>query len=239
MPKNHLVSPEQPSFELPSLPPWRTPKIKILHHTPSRRRSLLDDGDIFETPQDGLEPTSARKNPDVYDYAPLCDKKLLASSKVDQLLMTETATHCLVFHKDKHSSSSKQYRPDLDLWCCDSSDEEPSSSSTEQDSLALISGASTTTGRPNVRRFENNANTEKTALKEFWGSSEIPDLLDRSQLRDIYTILQQERDLIHRCERQMRQNTQVPHHLDGNYYQWLRKYCTNTWEKDSWMLDGH
>ncbi|KAM3160973.1 APC9-like protein [Lachancea thermotolerans] len=236
MPKKRLVSPEQPTFELPSLPPWRTPKIKILHHTPSRGRSLLDENDIFETPQEGDQIKKVEKNPDVYEYAPFCDKKLLANSKVTQLLNSETATHCLVFHKDEHKSPNKKYRPDLNMDCCNSSDEEDLSP--DGSLLVSVTGPSCASERPNIRRFENNASTERNALRDFWGGSEVPEILDRSQLRDLYTILQQESDLVHRSERQVQSQNQIPRQIEGDIYHWLRKYCNNTWEGDSWMFNG-
>ncbi|CUS25030.1 LAQU0S25e00320g1_1 [Lachancea quebecensis] len=236
MPKKRLVSPEQPAFELPSLPPWRTPKIKILHHTPSRGRSLLDESDIFGTPQESDQIKRVEKNPDIYEYSPFCDKKLLANSKITQLLNSETATHCLVFHKDEHKSPKKKYRPDLNMDCCDSSDEEDPQ--LNRSLLVSVPETLCPPERPNVRRFENNASSERIALRDFWGGSEIPEILDRSQLRDLHTILQQESDLVRRSERQVQSQNQIPHQIEGDTYHWLRKYCNNAWEKDSWMFNG-
>ncbi|SCU86201.1 LANO_0C07074g1_1 [Lachancea nothofagi CBS 11611] len=247
MPRKHLGSPEHPSFELPSLPPWRTPKIKILHHTPSRGQSLLDDGDIFETPYEQKPPVAPNrgKNPDIYDYSPFSDKGLLTASKREQLLNSEAATHCLVFHKTKHKyPPRKSFRPDLDLWCCDSSaDEAVNDNDINNDNDDECGRLATATilppvERPNIRRFENNVSTEKTTLREFWNGSDVADVLERSQLRDICSILQQERDLIHKCERQIQQLDHLPHQNETEHpYRWLRKYCKNVWDKDSWMLD--
>lgn len=134
--KNNLNSPEQPSFELPSLPPWRTPRIKIAHTTPLRRGPILDEpeeeeGDLEAEYYSGeflnrdnkllqkqLEETSA------YDYSALSTKKLISESKIDQFLKAETAMHCLVFYKNRKKHSLKDFRPDLNVWCCDSSEDE-------------------------------------------------------------------------------------------------------------------
>ncbi|SCU90237.1 LADA_0F02696g1_1 [Lachancea dasiensis] len=245
MPKKHLGSPDHPSFELPSLPPWRTPRIKILHHTPSRAPSLLDDRDIFETPHEPKRQSfddSAKKsrNPDIYDYTPFNDKGLLAAGKVDQLLRSESATHCLVFHKDKHKASDQPFRPDLDLWCCDSSEDEQEGGSISGSAESPASNnnkipALPPVERPNVRRPHHNAISEKNALREFWDDSKMVDVLDRHQVNDIYTVLRQERELVSKCERLIQHDEHSPPPDETDLYRWLRRYCQNVWNKESWM----
>ncbi|SCV00182.1 LAME_0G08086g1_1 [Lachancea meyersii CBS 8951] len=243
MPRKHLGSPEQASFELPSLPPWRTPKIKILHHTPSKGRSLLDDRDIFDSPnepaKDPETPNQQPKNTDVYDFAPFSDKRMLAVSKTDQMLSSESATHCLVFHKDKHKHkcARQDFRPDLNLWCCDSSeDEDEQVSLSESDShLGSTTGHLLPTERPNVRRLDTGVSTEKIALRRFWNGSDAMDVLEPSQLHDIYSVLQQEQELIHKCERQIQQNEHVSPGTEVDSYKWLRKYCQVVSARDAWM----
>ncbi|CEP63237.1 anaphase promoting complex subunit 9 LALA0_S07e05578g [Lachancea lanzarotensis] len=276
MPRKHLGSPEQPSFELPSLPPWRTPKIKILHHTPSKGRSLLDDRDIFESPRNAIEDAAASshqrraKDPEVYDFTPFCDKKLLAASKLDNMLSSESATHCLVFHKDKHraleTAGKKKFRPDLDLWCCDSSEDEQEEEKEEEEeegeSSSLVDNSCNThlnkkstrdhyrqqqhhqysfsTAQhllhPNVRsRFDTGVSAEKSTLRQFWNGSDAVEALERSQLHDIHSLLLQEQDLINKHQRQIQQNEPVLPETEPDFYRWLRKYCQNVSDRDSWV----
>ncbi|SCU87142.1 LAFA_0E04984g1_1 [Lachancea sp. 'fantastica'] len=256
MPRKHLGSPEQPSFELPSLPPWRTPKIKILHHTPSKGRSLLDDRDIFETPRNLMEDSAATnkrvKNSEVYDFTPFCDKKLLAASKIGNMRSSESATHCLVFHKDKHKAETalKDFRPDLDLWCCDSSEDElekPSSSLERNGITDDVQGSTdggaghhfSSTGHllhPNSRpRFDTGVSAEKSTLRQFWNGSDAAETLERSQLHDIHSVLLHEQDLIHRHQRQIQQNEPVLPETEPDFYKWLRKYCQTVSDRDSWI----
>lgn len=245
MPRKHLISPEQPSFELPSLPPWRTPRIKILNNTPLRRGPPAD-ANAFGTP-DKDQAFMSEKDPDIYDYFPLSNKRLLTESRINQLLQSETAAHCLVFHKDKHDEQEPGYRPDLDIWCCDSSDEEIPTSA-EHILLSVPEAISRDTTlilarrdglqRPNVRRADDLLQQETKALERFWDNTELTSTLNRHQMHDQFLILQQEQDEIEKSKRELLLNDSISDVDNLDSYKWLKDYCRDIWERDSWMYEA-
>lgn len=119
-------------FQLPSLPPWHTPKFKNSGHnntTPLKRptRTIRSPGvriaseNIIHIPK---RSEGRVKKPTViplseYDYTPFFNKLSVRDSQIKSLIECEKAAHCLVFHRDGHKSSLDQsdYRPDVDIFC--------------------------------------------------------------------------------------------------------------------------
>ncbi|AGO13933.1 AaceriAGR070Cp [[Ashbya] aceris (nom. inval.)] len=113
---------ERLGFEIPQLPPWKTPQMKQhtqqAQQTPLRRpRCIL--GAPYEPSRASSVGASQKRD---YDYSVFNESRLLTESKIDQYLKSEAATHKRVFHRDRPHDDS--YRPDLQPLCCDSSDEE-------------------------------------------------------------------------------------------------------------------
>lgn len=120
---------DQVSFELPQLPPWKTLHMKQYNQQTPLKRSRCILGVPYESepciqnlPSISIGSRSDRLPQREYNYSVFNESRLLTESKIDQYLKSEIATHKSVFHKDKVHDES--YRPDLQLLCCDSSDEE-------------------------------------------------------------------------------------------------------------------
>ncbi|CAI4046385.1 hypothetical protein N7582_003799 [Saccharomyces uvarum] len=134
---------ESKLFQLPSLPPWRTPRFNKVNFnnftTPLRKRSTriisndpipITDGvleeksgdDVYgmemdEDEVDDLDSLDHIEEEKAYDYAPFCGRNTLRESKIDNFLRAERAAHCLVFHKQGHLDGIETYRPDTDVMC--------------------------------------------------------------------------------------------------------------------------
>ncbi|AMD18946.1 HBR045Cp [Eremothecium sinecaudum] len=120
---------EQPSFELPQLPPWKALHMKQYNQqTPLRRpRCILgapyeSSSSLLHLPSVTIESVSGKLPEREYDYSVFNESRLLTESKIDQYMRSEIATHKRVFHRDKAHDDT--YRPDLQPLCCDSSDDE-------------------------------------------------------------------------------------------------------------------
>ncbi|SCV04450.1 LAMI_0H16226g1_1 [Lachancea mirantina] len=220
MPRKYPASPEQATFELPSLPPWRTPRIKILQNTPLRRGPLISSAsNIFETPQPVPTPRVPGKDAESYDYSPFCDKKLLRESKQLQLQQSEIATHCLVFHNARQGDPIL-LRPDMNLWCCDSSDDEHEGLRNDDSAVpAVFDNAGYALSRelpdykpsrrPNSRKPEPNFALIKHSLQSYWGSPELVNSLDNKQLQDQYHVLHQERQNMRAVKEELQSRQEV------------------------------
>lgn len=119
-------------FELTHIPKWHvstTPELETSHlHTPLRRplRNREKDttapkGERFTQPVTPVLPpvelSINDSDSDIpYNYKPFFDKDFVSESKIENLLRTERAEHCLIFHKASHGSLV-DYRPDLNLEC--------------------------------------------------------------------------------------------------------------------------
>lgn len=132
-------------FQLPTVPPWRTPKVhsgqdpynRYNSVTPLRRPSTLlinhleqsklpsQDVDVEQLGEDeNAKPLTADEEFE-YDYRPFSEKSLLRESKIEGFLQAERAAHCLIFHKCAHrNDSSEKYRPDLEYDCEDIDEQE-------------------------------------------------------------------------------------------------------------------
>lgn len=133
---------ESPLFQLPSVPPWKTPKLQKDSNpysrynsiTPLRKPSTLlvhhleqpsassgkEEFEVGATLDENeiYREASAPIEEAEYDYKPFCEKTLLRESKIDSYLQAERAAHCLIFHKSSHRhGSNDKYRPDADLEC--------------------------------------------------------------------------------------------------------------------------
>ncbi|CAI4046038.1 anaphase promoting complex subunit 9 SKDI_12G1520 [Saccharomyces kudriavzevii IFO 1802] len=134
---------ESKLFQLPSLPPWRTPRFNKVNlnnfTTPLRKRStrvisndsipitgeVLEEKDVDEAygmnmdvdEVDHLNSLSHIEEEKAYDYSPFCERNTLRESKIDSFLQAERAAHCLVFHKEGHLDCMDTYRPDIDVMC--------------------------------------------------------------------------------------------------------------------------
>lgn len=137
---------ESPLFQLPSVPPWRTPKLQkgsnpynrynsvtplrrpstlLIHHleqqpTLSGKEELEIDAamDDNEISGESSSSSSSQVEETEYDYRPFCEKPLLRESKVESYLQAEKAAHCLIFHKSGHRNlTNSKYRPDTQLEC--------------------------------------------------------------------------------------------------------------------------
>lgn len=130
-------------FQLPSLPPWKTPRFNKANFnnftTPLRKRStrvINDDsmpitGEVLEERTaddlyginmdvdevDYLNTLSHIEEEKQYDYSPFCERNTLRESRIDSFLKAERAAHCLVFHKVGHLDGIDSYRPDIDIMC--------------------------------------------------------------------------------------------------------------------------
>lgn len=130
-------------FQLPSLPPWRTPRFNKINFnnftTPLRKRSTrVISNDSIPTTEEELEERrgddvygvnmdvdeidyfnslSHIEEEKVYDYSPFCERNTLRESKMHNFLQAEKAAHCLVFHKVGHLDGVDTYRPDIDVMC--------------------------------------------------------------------------------------------------------------------------
>lgn len=125
-------------FQLPSLPPWHTPKFKLGNHnnntTPLKRptRTIRSPGvriassNVIHIPKrnEGRVKKPAVIPLSEYDYTPFYNKLSVRDSQIKSLIECERAAHCLVFHRDKHKSNLDQsdYRPDVDIFCGDDTD---------------------------------------------------------------------------------------------------------------------
>ncbi|GAV53775.1 hypothetical protein ZYGR_0AK02770 [Zygosaccharomyces rouxii] len=133
---------ESPLFQLPSVPPWRTPKLQkgsnpysrynsvtplrrpstlLIHHLEqppvSSGKEELEINTAMNEDEISREPSSPVENTE-YDYKPFCEKPLLRASKIDSYLQAERAAHCLIFHRSSHRHGiNDKYRPDTDLEC--------------------------------------------------------------------------------------------------------------------------
>lgn len=133
---------ESPLFQLPSVPPWKTPKLQRNSNpysrynsvTPLRRPSTLLINHLEQPPPSSgpadIEVDAISDEKDVpreatppideteYNYKPFCEKPLLRESKVESYLQAEKAAHCLVFHGSGHrQGTNDKYRPDTHLEC--------------------------------------------------------------------------------------------------------------------------
>lgn len=128
-------------FQLPSLPPWKTPRCKNNQNqqqnrnnytTPLRKSSTLlvyhsqqeqqlqDEEDYQDSELNIQIPSIKEEKVDgemEYKYYALSEKALLRESKVRDFLHSERAVHCLIFHKNAHLDDMNTYRPDLERDC--------------------------------------------------------------------------------------------------------------------------
>ncbi|KAH9200694.1 anaphase-promoting complex subunit 9-domain-containing protein [Zygosaccharomyces rouxii] len=133
---------ESPLFQLPSVAPWRTPKLQKGSNpysrynsvTPLRRPSTLLIHHLEQAPVSSgkeeleidtvLDENELSKEPSLpaeeaeYDYKPFSEKPLLRESKIESYLQAERAAHCLIFHTSGHiPGADDKYRPDAELEC--------------------------------------------------------------------------------------------------------------------------
>lgn len=135
------------SFQLPSLPPWKTPRFKLSadinlttplkrptkgQSTGNNQAAVKPDGAVNQTLDIKNMDLSERDisevlDVDVYEegefnYQPFSTKTLLRESKIKNYLRAERAAHCLVFHEHEHEHKSdiNNFRPDIDYNCGDS-----------------------------------------------------------------------------------------------------------------------
>ncbi|CDH15101.1 uncharacterized protein ZBAI_06888 [Zygosaccharomyces bailii ISA1307] len=143
--KDNSSSVDGSLFQLPTVPPWRTPKVKSSQNpysrynsvTPLRRPSTLlihhleqpafssAGAAVDQTEQQETVGQLSLKDDAEYDFSPFSEKSLLRESKIEAFLQAERAAHCLIFHKGGHcNSDADKYRPDFDCDCEDTDGEE-------------------------------------------------------------------------------------------------------------------
>ncbi|EDO17717.1 hypothetical protein Kpol_1033p21 [Vanderwaltozyma polyspora DSM 70294] len=196
---NNTDNDQSNSFQLPSLPPWKSPRFKTKREihltTPLRRptrvypenngdsRRISLSGPQFEISnvlmargqsKDKLEELhkfGLSEEYDEYDCYSLTNKTLVRESKIQNFLQSERAVHCLVFHKDAHINQMDSYRPDINYNCGDG--DELDSKEVREDSSLLI----------NVPGYTNEELTEQISRGQF---------IERPNIRRIDEILNHE-----------------------------------------------
>lgn len=213
-------------FHLPSLPPWKTPKLKGHYQSSTRQNcatplngpaSLLvyhshegqeaqDDTRDSGFTNDILNIKVPKDCNDLeYDYQPLSQKPLISESKVREFLQSERAAHCLVFHKKAHVDDTLNYRPDLE-WECSDYDDEPDINDNGS-LLQAVPGCSSEdvnfllnknfmSQRPNVRKYDEILSRKVNGIKRFWGDSDLTSTLSRKHIHEQFRHLTDEHFVI-------------------------------------------
>ncbi|CCD23292.1 anaphase promoting complex subunit 9 NDAI_0B02570 [Naumovozyma dairenensis CBS 421] len=124
--------------------PLRRPTRSTANHLSSSEHHLVshsdcndgngtrnDDIDYVMDDKDHLNSSHREEEEGYkYDYRPFIDKDLVQEHKINNLLRSEKAIHCLIFHKNGHSNESTSffmedsYKPDLQLHCGDEDGDE-------------------------------------------------------------------------------------------------------------------
>lgn len=211
----------QEKFQLPALPPWRTPTAladdtqesattpisKFRSGMGSRRLiSDLKSQDLFQmsnlqSKTLGTEEITNEKIPSFeeveYDYSPLAYETLLRDSKIQGFLKGEQAAHCLVFHKDGHPNGMDTYRPDIEILCGEG--DRPSGhlitaipGYSKEELNYLLNTHGIQNARPSLRTSEDLFGRGSKSLKEFWQGSDLIDNLQQNELHQEFLILQDE-----------------------------------------------
>lgn len=254
-------------FQLPSLPPWKTPQFKDSRNrqsqigssgdftTPLRRpkRPLLQQlvqqeqeqsevniDDIIED-MVGVKAKKTRYDNIPYNYHPFIDKAMIRQNKMNNFLQSERAVHCLIFHKEGHSSDNfDEYRPDIDWNCGDDRD-------TALDKRSLI------TSLPNCNEAHLNdlldcqplshdpmdfelesiddsleiSPDELDLLQEFWGGSKLVWELELDKIKIILNTLRHERQVF----RALKEIPKLPPFKTPS----LKEKCHSIYEEDSFV----
>lgn len=225
-PDDESSATDQGLFHLPSLPPWKTPKLKGPHHSSSKHHyatplkgsaSLLvyhshEGNESQEDVRDSgltdgiLNIKGLKDHNDLdYDYKPLIRKPLIAESKLRDLLQSERAAHCLIFHKKGHASDITTYRPDLE-WECSDYDDEPDIDDNgsilqgipgcSKEDVNYLINKNFMSQRPNVRKYDEILSRKVNGLKRFWGYSDLTSTLSRKHIHEQFRHLTDEMFII-------------------------------------------
>ncbi|CCE62259.1 hypothetical protein TPHA_0C01030 [Tetrapisispora phaffii CBS 4417] len=262
------------TFQLPSLPPWKTPQYRKLKEsgsstlsTPLNRvdKKITRKGYNLESDMNnelGIEidgsnqehqsqknrryinssgfgiSNNSEANSTEYDFQTFSLKFQLQETKKNNILRSERAAHCLVFHKSAHNYNKNEYRPDLYFDCGENLDKSSnllhmkSSQETYDESNALLleslpgytnseikkgSIKKLSLERPNVRRIEEILNHETNALNKFWDNSQLTESFERNQLHEHYLILKQEQEELKKIKEDITKK------MNPTQESWLRK----------------
>lgn len=207
---SHLAG--DPLFEMPPFPPWSPNEERNTHErslsTPLQRRTrrgLKGPSVAKDTVADdsaySLDITRTKREEGRYDYHPFSNKRLITEGKVNNILVAESAEHCLVFHKRYHPNGIGNFRPDLNIDC---EDKTASASPLLIDYPGMIKDNSRDPGArgyhgnvpDNVHSGSGNGvrkpATKMLELKVFWENSDLLNHIETDIIIKQNTLLQRE-----------------------------------------------
>lgn len=240
---NHYQSPNQDiaSYELPQLPPWRTPKIKTINHeTTPLRRGPYHLSSPFREPRI-TTPVIKHK----YNYRIFTNKELIQQSKIDHFLQAEITARTLVFHKDDKAHIN--FESDLQLNCFDSSDEETNIKPKKLykqklenplvDSLPCYKPDELYESRRLSKNHINEDFLENEILyvKRYWNWSALSQELSPKEYHSMYQFLLNEEQLIEQCKQMIQEErgySKCTTDEEEGIYNHLKEYCHRVYETD-------